>query len=42
MERNQFENREKYYEVLLPLLKKKLEYIHCEGIAHIVWSLSNA
>lgn len=33
---------EDYSKILLPLLKKKIEYLHAEGVAQAVWALSNA
>lgn len=42
LERNGAGNREDYEKVLLPLLRKKAEYLHSEGVAQAVWALSNA
>ena len=42
LERNGQSNSEAYENVLLPLLKKKIEYLHSEGVAQTVWALSNA
>ena len=35
-------DRALYEETLLPLLKKKINYLHSEGVAHAIYALSNA
>ena len=42
LERNGLTDRENYERLLLPVLKKKIEYLHAEGVAQAVWALSNA
>lgn len=42
LERNGGGNKEDYEKILLPILKKKMEYLHAEGVAHVVWALANA
>ena len=42
MEKNGNSDIEIYNKILLPILKRKLEYLHAEGVAHTVWALSNA
>lgn len=42
LERNGAGDHEQYSRILLPVLKKKIEYLHAEGVAHAVWALSNA
>lgn len=42
LERNGGGNREYYETVLLPVLRKKLQYLHAEGVAQTAWALSNA
>ena len=31
-----------YQDVLLPVIKDKIDYIHAEGVAHLAWGLANA
>lgn len=42
LERNGHGDRSFYEDILIPILKKKIEYLHAEGIAHAVWGLANA
>lgn len=42
LERNGLGNKADYERVLLPILKKKIEYLHAEGVAQTVWALANA
>eukprot|EP00347_Sterkiella_histriomuscorum_P021881 403332438 len=42
LEKNGAGSRELYENVLLPLLKKKINYLHAEGVAQSMWALSNA
>lgn len=42
LERNGGGNREYYDNILLPILRKKSEYLHAEGVAQTVWALANA
>ena len=42
LERNGGGNRDDYEKVLLPILRKKIDYLHGEGVAQAVWALSNA
>ena len=42
MERNGGGNTEDYEKILFPILRKKIDYMHAEGIAQTVWGLSNA
>ena len=35
-------NKAEYEKVLIPILKKKIEYLHAEGVAQCVYALANA
>ena len=36
------ETREAYEHLLLPILRQKVEYLHAEGVAQVIWALANA
>ena len=42
LERNGATDRSYYETILLPILRKKADYLHAEGVAQAVWALSNA
>lgn len=42
LERNGGGSRDEYERVLLPILRKKLDWLHAEGVSQAVWALSNA
>ena len=42
LERNGATQREAYEKLLLPILRKKAEYLHAEGVAQTIWALANA
>lgn len=41
LERNGLGSREAYERLLIPILKKKIDYLHAEGIAQVVYVLTN-
>ena len=41
-ERNGGGSREEYDRVILPVLRKKMAYLHAEGVSQAVWALANA
>jgi hypothetical protein len=42
LERNGGGVREYYDDVLLPVLREKIDYLHAEGVTNTVWALANA
>ncbi len=42
MERNGVRNPDAIKRIFLPIIKKKIDYLHAEGVAQLVWSLARA
>lgn len=42
LERNGTSQRDAYDNLLLPILRNKVEYLHAEGVAQTIWALANA
>lgn len=42
LERNGGGDKKFYEELLLPILKSKMEYLHAEGVSQAVWALSHS
>jgi hypothetical protein len=42
LERHGTGSREQYDNVIIPLLKAKIDYLHAEGVAQAVWGLASA
>lgn len=41
LERNGLGSRDIYERVLIPILKKKIDFLHAEGVAQVVYVLAN-
>ena len=42
LEKHGRHNPDFYTKVLIPAIKNKIEYIHCEGVAQTTWAAANA